>query len=134
DRAGAAALEVQLGDVVAGRGVGGLAPATRGPSGLTWSDGASRFQQRDAGLAPVDADQYLLLQLSVSPFGFTPGARGAARAVEFWPARLGGAGHEMKARRSVGARLAKITRAAPFPYPRSPFELGYRLIVGGRGR
>src|SRR5262249_61012424 len=70
DRAGAAALEVQLGDVVAGRGVGGLAPATRGPSGLTWSDGASRFQQRDAGLAPVDADQYLLLQLSVSPFWF----------------------------------------------------------------
>ncbi len=44
DRAGAAALEVELGDVVAGSGVGGLTPAARGArAGLAGRDGADRL-------------------------------------------------------------------------------------------
>jgi hypothetical protein len=64
DRAVAATLEVELGDLVAGGGVGGpAAPGGLGRGGgLAGRHGAGRFEQRHAGLTPIDAYQYLLLQ------------------------------------------------------------------------
>ena len=65
DRARAAALEVELGDPVAGGRVGGLAaPAVVPRAGLRAATVPGRLEQRDPGLAAVDADQHLLLQLS----------------------------------------------------------------------
>jgi hypothetical protein len=61
DRAGATALQVQLGDAVAGRRI--LAAPDGGLAGRL----SGRLHQRDPGLAPVDADQHLLSHVVVSP-------------------------------------------------------------------
>ena len=62
DRASAAALEVDLGDAVAG-GQTALLAAARPTGG---GNLARRFQHRDPGLSPVDRDQHLLLHVDTS--------------------------------------------------------------------
>jgi hypothetical protein len=71
DRARAAPLEIQLGDLVTRARFNRLTSAS-GASRcrLSRGDRSGRFQQRDAGFAAVDADQYLLLQF----FSFVGGA------------------------------------------------------------
>src|ERR1700722_1920882 len=76
DRAVAFPLEVKLGDVVTSPRLCLLASLARRRARLTGGDRAGRFEQRDAGFPAVDADQYLLLQLSFSPLMVRPRAPG----------------------------------------------------------
>ena len=65
DRAVAAALEVELGDAVAGGRLCGLA-GTRAAR-LRSGGGPGGLEQRDAGLSPVDADEHLLFHVECLP-------------------------------------------------------------------
>src|SRR6185437_5492026 len=59
DRAGAAALQVELGDAIAASASALLTTLDRGLG----RRGPRRLHQRHAGLSPVDADQHLLSHL-----------------------------------------------------------------------
>ena len=66
DRAGAAALQIELGDVVSAAGLGAARGAVRRWRVAVCGDGVPvASEQRDPGLAAVDADQHLLLQFVV---------------------------------------------------------------------
>src|SRR5262249_47661707 len=97
DRARAAALQIQLGDVIAGGGLGRLTTPPSARGALAVRDGPRSLQHRDSGLSPVDADQHLLLQFSFSPFAIGPSRRGRGPSC----ARVGchdGAGNTATAR------------------------------------